>query len=147
LTIDEREAGSGERRTVHIRQDVLDAIVEHARQEAPNECCGLLAGSGGTIDECVRAANVKRSPTAYLIDPAGHFAALRRVRAEGRAILGAYHSHPRSAAVPSPTDIAEAHDAELVYVIVSLEQTPPDVQGYRIAEGSVGSVVLVSVPR
>lgn len=97
------------------------------------ECCGLLAARGGVIDQAIPARNLKASPVAYLIDPADHFSALKRVRTEGRDIIGAYHSHPRSPAVPSPTDLAEAHYAEFLYVIVSLAGDPPDVRAYRLA--------------
>lgn len=129
-----------------IRQQVIDAIIAHARAEAPNECCGLLVGRGGTIGECVPARNAKEGPATYLIDPADQFAAIRRTRREGSAILGAYHSHPRSRAVPSPTDVAEAHFPELVYVIVSLaDPATPEVRGYLIEAGNFVAVPLVSV--
>jgi [CysO sulfur-carrier protein]-S-L-cysteine hydrolase len=59
----------------------------------------------------------------------------RRLRTSGRSILGAYHSHPRSAAVPSATDVAEAYyDREFVYVIVSLEREPPVLRAYRVEQ-------------
>jgi len=121
-------------------------MVAHAREESPLECCGLLVGAGDRIDEAVRAPNLKNSPAAYLVDPAVHFATLRRVREEGRAILGAYHSHPHSAAVPSPTDIEEAHYPDFVYVIVSLEQFVPEIRGYLIEGGNFRPIPLVSVP-
>jgi proteasome lid subunit RPN8/RPN11 len=132
---------------MHIRQQVIDDMIAHAREEAPNECCGLLAGSTRTIDACIRTHNLKMSPTEYLVDPADHFAAIRRLRAEGRAIVGAYHSHPRSAAVPSPTDVSEAHYPEFLYVIVSLaRRNDPEIRGYEITEGSFAPISLVPVP-
>ena len=70
---------------------------------------------------------------AYQIDPREHIAAMKRLRDRGRAVLGAYHSHPRTAAIPSATDVAEAHyDAGFLYVIVSLEREPPDMRAYRL---------------
>ena len=113
-------------------------MIDHARDQAPIECCGLLAGTDGLIDECVRARNVRATAVAYEIDPREHLAARKRCRANGRVILGAYHSHPRSAAVPSVTDVAEAYyGSEFVYVIVSLEREPPVVRAYRIEHGEV----------
>ena len=50
--------------TFHIRQAVLDAIIAHARAEAPAECCGMLIGSGASIDEAVRATNIAASSDA-----------------------------------------------------------------------------------
>jgi proteasome lid subunit RPN8/RPN11 len=131
---------------IRIRAAVVDAMISHAREDAPLECCGLLLGAGGLVNECVRTRNARASETAYLVDPTDHFAALRRAREDGRAVIGAYHSHPRSPAIPSPTDLAEAHDAELLYVIVSLAEAGfPDVRGYRLEGGNFVPTPLVPV--
>jgi [CysO sulfur-carrier protein]-S-L-cysteine hydrolase len=116
-----------------ITQFVLAGLIAHAREEAPLECCGLLAGDGDVIDEYVRTRNVRASAVAYEIDPREHIAAMKSLRARGRSVLGAYHSHPRSAARPSPTDVADAHyEMKFLYVIVSLEREPPDIRAYRL---------------
>jgi [CysO sulfur-carrier protein]-S-L-cysteine hydrolase len=114
---------------------VIDAMIDHARRDAPLECCGLLAARDGVIDEAIPARNLEASSVAFLIDPADHFAAVKRTRIEGRDIVGAYHSHPRSPAIPSATDLAEAHYEEFVYAIVSLAGDQPDVKAYRLTTG------------
>lgn len=127
-----------------MQRSAREAMIAHAREEAPLECCGLLLGTTGIVQDAVRTRNVRRSPTVYLVDPADHFAVIRRVRKEGRTIVGAYHSHPRSPAVPSPVDLREAHDAELLYVIVSLaDPRAPDVRGYRLTFEQFVEVELV----
>jgi proteasome lid subunit RPN8/RPN11 len=128
-----RELSNREPRTVGIQRSVIDAIVGHARRDAPVECCGLLAARDDVIDAAIPTRNLDASPVAFLIDPADHFAALKQTRADGREIVGAYHSHPRSAAVPSSTDLAGAHYEEFLYVIVSLVGDQADVRGYRLA--------------
>ena len=117
---------------------MVDLLIEHARRDAPLECCGFLAARDGVIDEAIAATNLRASPVAFLIDPADHFRALRRTRGEGREIAGAYHSHPRSPAVPSPADLADAHYEEFVYVIVSLAGGEPDVRAYRLVTEPFG---------
>ena len=104
-----------------------------ARTEAPLECCGLLIGSADRIVESYPVENTRRSPVAFEVDPAGHFAAIRKARAAGLAVIGAYHSHPRSPAAPSETDIREANDPEFVHVIASLAVDPAEVRAFRIA--------------
>jgi proteasome lid subunit RPN8/RPN11 len=126
---------------VRIRSAAWDAMLAHARTAAPAECCGLLIGRDGLVEDCAPARNVHASATRFLIDPADHFAAIRRARAGGRRVIGAYHSHPHSAAVPSPTDLAEANDPELLYVIVSLAGGE-DVRGYKLEAGGFVSVSL-----
>ena len=132
---------------MELRRTAHDAIVAHARAALPLECCGLLVGTADTVEEAVPARNLKASATRYEVDPEDHFALIRRVRHEGRAIVGAYHSHPSTAAAPSQTDIAEAHDEALVHVIVSLRDQPRvEVRAFRIAAGLAREVPLVLVP-
>ena len=58
-------------------------------------------------------------------------------------MVGAYHSHPRSPAVPSATDIAEAVPGAFLYVIVSLALPDrPDVRAYRIVSGASSEVAI-----
>lgn len=114
-----------------IPQAAIQSMLAHAREEAPRESCGLLVGQDNTVVRCVRARNLDSTATRYLINPEDHFAAIRAARAEGVDVVGAYHSHPASAPVPSATDIAEAHGGpDFLYVIVSPETE--DVRGYRI---------------
>jgi [CysO sulfur-carrier protein]-S-L-cysteine hydrolase len=122
---------------VRIRSTALEVIVAHAQREAPRECCGLLIGREDLIEEAWPAANLRGGEVAFLVSPEDHFAAIRHARTTGQVVIGAYHSHPRSPAVPSPTDIEEANDAELLHVIVSLATDPPGVRAYRIQAGSV----------
>ena len=110
----------------------IESMLAHAREEAPRECCGLLVGTDSAVVRSIRARNLDPAATRYLIDPADHFAAIRAARAVGLEVVGAYHSHPSSAPVPSVTDITEANSgAGFLYVIVSPE--PGEVRGYRIA--------------
>src|SRR5205085_2410174 len=93
---------------VNFLRRVIDGVLAHARDEAPNECCGLLIGDSRQVDASVRARNQQSSPTRYLIDPADHLSAIHSARAAGKRVIGAYHSHPARAPEPSESDIAEA---------------------------------------
>jgi [CysO sulfur-carrier protein]-S-L-cysteine hydrolase len=114
---DDRGVSAGE--VVRVAPHALDAMVSHAREAAPGECCGLLVGAPALVEEAARARNTAGRDTRYLIDPADHFAAIRRARASERQVVGAYHSHPFTAARPSVTDVEEAHP-DFLYLIVSL---------------------------
>jgi desampylase len=140
--------------TVAIRRRVLDDVVTHAALESPIECCGLLVGpddSAGAAAECrvvenVRCRNLRASPVAYQIDPAQHVATIRGLRGSGRAVVGAYHSHPRSPAAPSATDLREAFYPEFIWLIASLAGTLPEIQAYRLSGGNFVPVRIVPVP-
>ena len=127
--------------SISIPAPVVHELLAHARAEAPRECCGLLVGKGQSITRSVRARNLDAYATRYLVDPEDHFAAIRSARAEGLEIVGAYHSHPSSAPVPSAADVAEAWSgSDFLYVIVSL--VGDDVRAYRIESGAAAPCPL-----
>jgi proteasome lid subunit RPN8/RPN11 len=129
---------------VEIRAGVMEELVAHARADAPLECCGLLLGTGARIEGAFRARNALASRTRYQVDPEDHFAALRAARTAGLAVVGAYHSHPRSSAVPSATDLAEALHPDFIWIVVGLHADPPDVRAFRLESGNFRPVALVT---
>ncbi len=128
--------------TARVFETVLAAVESQARQEAPNECCGLLLGTKDLIDEAAPTRNVLAHPSRYQIDPEEHIAINRRLRGTPRSVLGVYHSHPRSEAVPSPRDLAEAHYPEFIWLIVSLAGDRPEFRAYRIVDGKAAAIEL-----
>ena len=142
--------------SLRIRESALREIIAHARQDAPDECCGLLVGPAapveppygdGPIDEAVRVTNVDRGPTRYRINPVEHVRLQKRLRGTGRAIAGAYHSHTRAPAVPSVSDLAEAFYPEFVYLIVSLaDPERPEIRGWRIIDAIATELSLTAAP-
>ena len=123
---------------IRIARDVHEAMIAHALEERPFECCGLLAGSGGTITSSHRATNVAElCGIRYQIDPGEIYRINRAVDDADLDLLGGYHSHPFTRAYPSPTDVAAAA-SEFVYVIVSLTDfLAPVVKAFTIANGQV----------
>lgn len=129
-----------------IRQDVLTKIVAHAVEDLPNECCGLLIGTAEMVEDASRARNTKRSRTKFQVEPADHFAAIRRARAAGFEIVGAYHSHPSGPSGPSEIDRARLTDATMFHVIISLAHGTRTVRAFRLTDGNFSPLELVPVP-
>jgi [CysO sulfur-carrier protein]-S-L-cysteine hydrolase len=127
-----------------ISQALIDEMVAHAREDLPNECCGMIGGRDGEATSVVRVENSAASPLRYEMDPQGQFDALKAIEAAGDELLGIYHSHTRSAAYPSQTDVNQAVAwPEQVYVIVSLENgDAPDVKAYDLADLKIADVEL-----
>lgn len=125
-----------------LTREQVAEMVAHARQEAPNECCGLLFGRAGRVDRVFRGTNVDRSPLTYQMAPQ-ELLEIPRMEAQGLDLVGIYHSHPASAATPSDKDVARAFYPDVVYVIVSLATAEPDVRAFRIADGEVRDVELI----
>jgi desampylase len=137
---------SGFSRTVTLAGHVRDAVVAHAREAVPNECCGLLLGRGDEIVEAVRARNIAIDPAArFLIEPKDHFDGMRAARQRGLEVVGFYHSHPRSPAEPSARDLAELSYPDHLYVIVSLYAEPVEVGLFRFARGTFQRLSLIMV--
>ena len=129
---------------MRIAQDLVDEMVAHAREDLPNECCGMIGGRDGEATNVVRVENAAASPLRYEMDPQGQFDALKRIEGGGEELVGIYHSHTRSAAYPSQTDVNEAVMwPEQVYVIVSLEnEDSPDVKAFDLAGLKIADVDL-----
>lgn len=123
---------------------MIDEIVAHARADAPNECCGILATEGDHAVELYRTANVEASPFRFVIDPLELLRIYNEIDQAGRG-LAIYHSHTRSAAYPSQTDINFATSwPGAVWVIVSLEHADsPDVKAFLIEDGQVRAAELI----
>ena len=119
---------------MRLSSDNWDEIVAHARDEAPNECCGVIRMREGVVHDVRRATNERNSPYGYSLDAASLLAAFNA--SEDGYGVAIYHSHPRSAAVPSQTDINLAEYPEYAYVIVSLAGEP-EVRAWRIQNGDV----------
>lgn len=132
----------GERDDAVIVPDaVVREILAHCRQAAPAEACGLLVGRGRHITRAVPTENADASPTRFAIPPDAHFAALRAARREGLEVIGAFHSHPHSPAVPSATDRDAAFPDFLVLIATLV--APPAVRAWSLVDGNFTEVVLV----
>lgn len=134
---------------VVIARAVLDDLLEHARVESPRECCGLLIGRPGHVEQSVRARNRARHATRYLIEPEDHFGALRRARSAGLAVVGFYHSHPSSPPIPSAVDRERAEYPGHTYVIVfpGAPPQPPEIRAFELQEdGNFRALALVPFP-
>ncbi len=121
-----------------------EAIVAHARDAGPVECCGLVAAHEGVPTRVVRCANVADTPAVrYRIDPREQLAAFRAMDDAGEELFAIYHSHPATTPYPSSTDRGEAFYPEAVYILVSLRSGEPELRAYRISADPPGSAKAV----
>lgn len=114
---------------------VESEVVSHAREGAPEEVVGVLAGDRGdrsVVQRAVRAENAAATPeTRYEIAPAAELELLERIDEAGLDVVGFYHSHPAGPAEPSPTDERLAAWVGYSYVVVSLAGGEPDLGSWR----------------
>jgi [CysO sulfur-carrier protein]-S-L-cysteine hydrolase len=122
---------------------MVEELIAHAREEAPNECCGMIGGVDGSAASFYRSINAEASPLRYSLDANDQFRIMREIEERGEELLAIYHSHTGSAAYPSQTDINLAAYPDAVYVIVSLlNSSEPEVRGFWIRDGEVTEAEL-----
>lgn len=129
--------------TLQLPKHFADAIVAQARAEYPNEACGLLAGRDQEASQIYQMTNAERSPVIYRMDPKEQLKVFNDMEDAGLELVAIYHSHTRSAAYPSATDVSLAYYPEATYLIVSLaDENAPDLRGWKIVDGKISEVPL-----
>ncbi len=133
-----------------IAPELLEQILAHAREEAPNECCGVVAvvpATEGRAAQATRvrsARNIHASPKRFEIDGKDVIRAIDEFDEEGWDIGAIYHSHTHTAPYPSQTDINFAASWPGVeWIIVGLSDPQlPEICSYLIEEGTVHEVEI-----
>jgi [CysO sulfur-carrier protein]-S-L-cysteine hydrolase len=127
---------------MRISKAIYEELLEHAREDAPNECCGLIGGEDGAAKTIYRARNAEASPLRYNLDPQDQFRIMTEMEEKGEELAAIYHSHTASPAYPSQTDINLAAYPDTLYLIVSLAEGERELRGFRIEDGEVTEVDL-----
>ncbi len=128
---------------LELSRDVYGKMLGHAVAGQPNEACGLFAAASA-LDEAVTfypMSNAAESDRIYEFDGAEHLAVEKQAEDAGLTVIGVMHSHTRTTAYPSPTDVAQASRFDPLgvwhYVIVSLKHPEPALRSYRIVAGMI----------
>jgi [CysO sulfur-carrier protein]-S-L-cysteine hydrolase len=130
---------------MRIPRALIDEMVAHAREEAPNECCGVIAVEDGRLPRAARvhrAVNIAASPLRFEVDGRELLHAIDAIERDGYELGGIYHSHTRTEPYPSQTDVSFAANwPGLEWIIVGLAgDEPPPVRSYLITDGGVEEV-------
>jgi proteasome lid subunit RPN8/RPN11 len=116
---------------VRLSRAHADEMIEHCLAGRPNEACGLLAAKDGFVTKVFRMSNASASPVRYSLDPKEQFAVYKDLEQSGWELGGVFHSHTRTVAYPSPTDVRMASE-DVPYVIVSLASDSASIRAFRI---------------
>jgi proteasome lid subunit RPN8/RPN11 len=147
---------TGPATALRLPRSMIDEIIAHAREDLPNECCGIVGGKDGDARRLYRARNAEASPFRYNIHPLDLLRIEKELDESGWQVLVIYHSHVASEAYPSPTDVRLAQwpgtdpPSDLYpgayYVLVSLmDAEKPVVRAFTIHAGRVAEVELTAV--
>lgn len=128
---------------MRIAAELLEQVVAHALEDAPNECCGLVGMRNGDAVSVHPTENVAASPFRFEIDGLVMLRLLDELEGAGTAPGLIYHSHTRSEPYPSQTDINFAKNwPGWRWLIVGTAGGEPEVRCYEIEDGEVREVVL-----
>ncbi|ADB50276.1 Mov34/MPN/PAD-1 family protein [Conexibacter woesei] len=127
---------------MQIARELYDQLIAHARAEAPNECCGMVASADGRAVTIHPAENAAASPLRYEIDGKQQLEILDAIEDAGHDLGAIYHSHTRTAPEPSQTDINLAFYPDSLYLIVGIANAEPEVRAWRIVDGQVSEAEL-----
>ncbi len=122
---------------LQLSRAIADEIVEHARAGLPDETCGMVSGIDATATRFHPAVNGDPSPFRYSIDPQDLLRIVTDIDDAEEDLLAIYHSHTRSPAFPSRTDVDLAFWPDAAYLIVSLAGDPPDLKAFTIRDGRI----------
>ena len=125
---------------LQISQELVDAMVAHARADHPDEACGVIAGAEGSDrpDRFIPMVNAERSPTFYRFDSTEQLKVWREMDRNDEEPIVIYHSHTATEAYPSRTDVSYASEPQAHYVLVSTrDEDDTEIRSYRIIDGEV----------
>ncbi|HEY3209858.1 MAG TPA: M67 family metallopeptidase [Actinomycetota bacterium] len=122
---------------IEIPADIREAMIAHAREEVPNEACGLLAGPEGRAEHVFRMQNADKSPMTYRLDSTEQLRVFNEIEEKGWEIAAIYHSHTHTQAYPSETDRSQAFYPDAHYILVSLADPDPVVRAFTILDGVI----------
>ena len=126
-----------------ISQSSVDEIVAHALAGFPNEVCGLVATERGQAVRVYPIDSLDASPVHYHMDPTQQLRAITEIDDHEWEMGAIYHSHTRTRAYPSSTDVKLAFYPSTLYIIVSLaDESRPDLRAYRIEDAQIEEVPL-----
>ena len=118
---------------LEIPKHIFSQMLAQAREQAPFEACGILAGNDHRVERLYTMANTDESSDHFTMAPEEQFAVIKDMRSKGLEMLAIYHSHPASPARPSVEDIRLAFTPGVIYVIVSLQDSSePQIRGFTI---------------
>lgn len=131
---------------IQVPLSVVDAYVAHAISLAPIESCGYIAGNASQMTRYIEMTNVDHSPEHFSFDPKEQFQAMKSARAAGETLQVVVHSHPVTPARLSAEDIRLFNDPNMIYLIVSLKESVPAYNAFRVRKPVPGVVEIDSVP-
>ena len=123
---------------IRIPRSIYQKMIEHARREAPLECCGILGGMNERAQKSFEIRNMKSSSVQFVMDPQGQLNAFEEMEESSMEMVAFYHSHPHTLPFPSEMDVQKTVESDMPSIIISLkEKDEPMVKAFRIEKEAI----------
>jgi proteasome lid subunit RPN8/RPN11 len=125
------------------RRDI-ELIQSELESNKPYEACGVLigtiTGSTAVVEKALPVINAKRTRRSFELDPKEHYNAWNEAEKNGKEIVGVYHTHPVSSAVPSLWDRETMENEPSVWLIAGAD----GMRAY-VWENGIKSVKIIEI--
>ena len=123
----------------------LQEMIQHAKRDYPNECCGFGFGRGNRVLEVVPICNIALNQrVAYLMDEHEQLKALFNALQKGYEIICIYHSHPNADPIPSQSDINQNHYPSVAHCIIGINTQFAEVGVWQIEYENIERLSLTN---
>ncbi len=128
---------------IELPKGLLEAAISHAKDGAPEEVCGWLAGKGKRVQKIYPVPNAAEDPgSRFSMKPEAQLATMRQIRERGLELTGTYHSHPKTPPRPSARDRNLALYPDAAHLIISLASPEPEIRCWRITQTGIDPLGL-----
>ena len=129
---------------IRIPKEIVEEMVQQAREQSPRECCGMLAGRDSTITKLFQIKNIAQRMNEYELDPLEQVNAFEEIDRLSLKLLGVYHSHPNHPCYPSGLDINQAFYPDTLFFIISLADSHlPQIRSFKMNAGKVSEEEII----
>ena len=129
---------------IRLSKEIAEEMVQHAREEYPRECCGMLAGENSSISKLFKIKNIAQGMDKYELDPQEQVNAFEEIDKLSLKLLGVYHSHPNHPCYPSGLDIHQAFYPNTLFFIISLkDMTDFQLKAFKMCKGDVEEEAII----
>lgn len=129
--------------TIIISTQQYEEMLEHIRQQIPEEACGIIAGKVGKATRIHPITNELRSTSKFRMHSIELLHVLESIDQSEDELIGIFHSHPTGPDHPSQTDINEAYYPDASHLIWSLKNKKWVCMAYEIREGDFSEIELI----
>ncbi|MFL5773322.1 MAG: Mov34/MPN/PAD-1 family protein [Flavisolibacter sp.] len=121
-----------------ITKDALNSMKDDAVHTYPDECCGFIFGNEGYDNRHITSILVVNNSKdgdkrrRFEIAPRDYLNAELYAEQNEVVLLGVYHSHPESSAIPSETDRLSAQPFFSYIILSVLNRHIDDIRSWRL---------------